>query len=99
MTRPVGLIDPGALEQTAAMARLRVEPNDRERLETELEQILDYFALLAEADVDDLCPTTHPLVAGVRLREDVPASLPTSYDPVHAGPDRDERFIVVPNVL
>lgn len=99
MTRSVSSIDPGALEQTAAMARLKVEPNDRKRLEAELEQIVDYFALLAEADVENMNPTTYPLMTGVRLREDVPAILPTSYDPVHAGPDRDERFIVVPNVL
>ena len=95
----MGQIDPGALEQTAAMARLRVEPDEREELLAELERIVEYFALLAEADVDNLLPTTHPLMTGTRLREDVLAPLPTAYDPVEAGPDRDQRFIVVPNVL
>ena len=49
----MGQIDPGALEQTAAMARLRVDPDEREELIAELERIVEYFALLAEADVDD----------------------------------------------
>lgn len=99
MTRSVGQIDSGELEQTAAMARLRVDPDEREELIAELERIVEYFALLAEADVDDLHPTTHPLMTDTRLREDVLAPLPTVYDSVEAGPDLDQRFIVVPNVL
>lgn len=81
------------------MARLRVGAHERARLEGELSRIVDYFAVLAEADVDDLRPTTHPLSAGSRLRDDDVSALPTAYDPVRAAADRDERFIVVPNVL
>ena len=81
------------------MARLRVDADDRGRLEAELSRIVDYFALLAEADVDDLQPTTHPLSTGSRLRDDEVAALPCAYDPVRAAPERDGRFIVVPSVL
>lgn len=81
------------------MARLRLGAHESARLEAELARIVDYFALLAEADVDDLRPTTHPLLTGSRLRDDEVSDLPTSYDPVRAAPDRDDRFIVVPNVL
>ncbi len=81
------------------MARLRVGADERARLEAELSRIVDYFAVLAEADVDDLRPTTHPLLTGSRLRDDDVSTLPAAYDPVQAAPDRDERFIVVPNVL
>lgn len=91
--------EPGTLDATAAMARLRVGAHERARLEAELSRIVDYFALLAEADVDHLRPTTHPLSSGTRLRDDQVSTLPTAYDPVQAAPDRDDRFIVVPNVL
>ncbi len=99
MTRAVGQREPGILEATAAMARLRVGADERARLEAELSRIVDYFAVLAEADVDDLRPTTHPLLTGSRLRDDEVSKLPTAYDPVRAAPERDGRFIVVPNVL
>ena len=99
MTRSVGQIQPNALEVTAAMARLRVGASARARLETELSRIVSYFAVLAEADVDDLQPTTHPLLTGSRLRDDDVSTLPTTYDLVRAASDNDERFIVVPNVL
>lgn len=99
LTRSVDQTAPGTLEATAAMARLRLGAHESARLEAELSRIVDYFALLAEADVDDLRPTTHPLLTGSRLRDDEVSDVPTSYDPVRAAPDRDERFIVVPNVL
>lgn len=99
LTGTVDQSRPGTLDATAAMARLRVGAHERARLEAELARIVDYFALLAEADVDHLPPTTHPLSSGTRLRDDRVSTLPTCYDPVSAAPDRDERFIVVPNVL
>ena len=89
----------GILDATAAMARLRVGAHERARLQAELARIVDYFALLAEADVDHLPPTTHSLSTGTRLRDDRVSTVPTTYDPVSAAPDRDGRFIVVPNVL
>lgn len=89
----------GILDATAAMARLRVGAHERARLQAELARIVDYFALLAEADVDHLPPTTHPLSTGTRLRDDRVSTVPACYDPVSAAPDRDGRFIVVPNVL
>ena len=81
------------------MARLSIGAEALAGLEAELSRIVNYFAVLAEAEVDDLQPTTHPLLTGSRLREDIVSTLPTTYDPVQAAPDRDDRFIVVPNVL
>jgi len=81
------------------MARLRFDGDDRGRLEAELSRIVDYFAVLSEAEVEDLQPMTHPLSTGTRLRNDEVTVVPTAYDPVRAAPDLDDRFIVVRSVL
>lgn len=82
------------------MARVTLgDGAERARLEAELTRIVDYFAILAEMDVDHLPPTTHPLSVAPSLRPDEVTPLPVTYDPILAAPDRDDRFIVVPNVL
>ena len=58
------------LDVTAYMARLRLSSAERERLRTEVQQILSYFDLMAALDVSGVEPTTHALQPRNRLRPD-----------------------------
>lgn len=108
------------LQTTARMARLSLSAADEERLRRAVERLLEHCSHMASLPVDDLEPTTHPLLAKNRLRADevpvepaaggaagdaagpasaVPAPDPSA-DPFLANaPEREDRFILIPNVL
>lgn len=84
---------------TARMARLTLTPSEVEKLRAAVEQMLSHFSHMREIDVEGLAPTTHALLRENRLREDREDTASLA-DAVLAGaPEREERFIVIPNVL
>jgi aspartyl-tRNA(Asn)/glutamyl-tRNA(Gln) amidotransferase subunit C len=87
------------LYATARMARLTLAPDEVERLRAAVEQVLSYFSHMREIDVDGLEPTTHALLSENRLREDRPQDAALQERLLGNAPEREERFIVIPNVL
>ncbi len=93
------------LQTTARMARLRLEAGEEERLRRAVEQLLSYCSQMAALELDRLEPTTHALLTANRLRPDDPGSAEGGLgrDPPEAlldnAPEREERFILIPNVL
>jgi len=92
-------MDAGELTETARMARLNLSEEERERLRAAVEQMLAYFSHMKEIDVAGLEPTTHALLRENRLRQDVGADPFDSDTLLGNAPEREERFIVIPNVL
>ena len=84
---------------TARMARLSLTPREMEKLGEAVEQMLGYFSHMREIDVEALQPTTHALAEQNRAREDTERTVDVSDTLVDNAPQRDERFIVIPNVL
>jgi aspartyl-tRNA(Asn)/glutamyl-tRNA(Gln) amidotransferase subunit C len=84
---------------TARMARLTLAPGEVEKLRAAVGQILAYFSHMREIDVDGLEPTTHALLSENRLREDRPDHTGLQDRLLENAPEREERFIVIPNVL
>ena len=83
----------------ARLARLALTDDEVERLTDELGAILDAVGVVAELDLADVPPTSHPLDLVNVLDEDEPRpSLPL--DEVFANaPDRDgDHFRVPPTV-
>jgi aspartyl-tRNA(Asn)/glutamyl-tRNA(Gln) amidotransferase subunit C len=65
-------LSPEEVRRIAALARLRLSPEEESRLAGELSAILDYVRQLEELDVSGVEPMTHALAAGeTPLREDV----------------------------
>lgn len=86
------------LAATARMARLTLAPQDLENLGKAVEQMLRYFSHMKEIDVDGLAPTTHALLRENRVRADENEA--SQADALLSNaPQREERFIVIPNVL
>jgi aspartyl-tRNA(Asn)/glutamyl-tRNA(Gln) amidotransferase subunit C len=101
-------MDAGELVTTARMARLTLSEEEKAKLGAAVEQMLAYFSHMKEIDVQGLVPTTHALLRENRLREDREAensSLPDGSGLeitdtlLGNAPEREERFIVIPNVL
>ena len=68
-------LSPDEVRRIAALAKLRLSPEEETRLAGELSAILDYVRQLEELDVSGVEPMTHALAAGeTPFRED--AALP-----------------------
>lgn len=101
------------LQTTARMARLSLSVAEEEKLRRAVERMLEYCSHMASLPVDDLEPTTHALLSKNRLRPDEGPAEPSAGVPVATGPapsqpadallanapEREDRFILIPNVL
>lgn len=87
------------VEHVAFLARLGMTPDELDRLQGQLNQILDEYAKLAELDTDHIAPTAQTIELENILRDDVVTpSLPRDRILGNA-PQRDGPFIVVPPIL
>jgi len=88
------------LQTTARMARLSLSPAEEEQLGRAVERMLSYCSHMASLPVDDLEPTTHALLKKNRLRPDEGPVTARPMDALLANaPEREDRFILIPNVL
>jgi aspartyl-tRNA(Asn)/glutamyl-tRNA(Gln) amidotransferase subunit C len=87
------------VEHVAHLARLGMTGPEIERLQGQLNQILDEYAKLAELDTEAIPPTAQTIELENILREDeVRPSLPQAAVLANA-PARSGEFIVVPPIL
>jgi len=93
-------MDTKELFQTASLARLELDENEAQVLSQEVTQMLEYFSLMSEVDVEGLEPTTHALMKNNRLRPDTIAEQKVDPDEMlENAPDLEDRFVLIPNVL
>ena len=89
-------IDREQLLHVAHLARLELREDEVERLEGQLNDILDAVSKVSELDLADVPPTSHPLELVNVWRDDEPGpSLPLE-DVFANAPERDGDFFRVP---
>jgi aspartyl-tRNA(Asn)/glutamyl-tRNA(Gln) amidotransferase subunit C len=87
------------VEHVAHLARLGMTSEELDRLQGQLNHILDQYAKLAELDTDAIPPTAQTIELENILRDDVATpSLPQAAVLGNA-PVREGDFIVVPPIL
>lgn len=87
------------IDYVAKLARLKLDPAERERLSLQLENILSYVQKLNELKTDTVDPTQHILpVQNVTRPDEIKSSLPPSAVLNHAPKTRD-NFFIVPQVI
>ena len=87
------------VEHVAFLARLGLSDRELDRLEGELNHILDQYAILARLDTSSIPPTAQVVELDSILRDDVAtASLPVEAVLANA-PAVDGGFISVPPIL
>ena len=87
------------VEHVAHLARLGMTSEELDRLEGQLNQILDRYLTLAELDTDAIPPTAQTIELENILRDDVATpSLPAEAVLANA-PAREGDFIIVPPIL
>jgi aspartyl-tRNA(Asn)/glutamyl-tRNA(Gln) amidotransferase subunit C len=92
-------IQPQEVREIAALARLRLDDAEVERMTHELDAILGYIDTVMNLDTGDAEPMTHAVPFDCPLREDVPGEpLPVEQALANA-PRRDGGYFQVPRII
>ena len=87
------------VEHVALLARLELTPDEKQRLQSDLNSILDHFQRLQELDTSAIEPMTHAIPMTNVFREDVARpSLPVG-EVLAAAPEAREECFVVPRIV
>lgn len=87
------------VEHVAHLARLGLGDSELTRLESQLNHILEQYAVLATLSTDDIAPTAQTIEVENILREDiVTPSLPAEVV-LRGAPERSGEHIVVPAII
>lgn len=87
------------VDHIAALARLRLDADERTRLTRELGDILAYVEKLAELDLEDVSPTSHVAESGTPTRADEVKPSPVVEEALAAAPAREGRYFRVPRAV
>jgi aspartyl-tRNA(Asn)/glutamyl-tRNA(Gln) amidotransferase subunit C len=91
------MIDREQVLHVARLARLRLGPDEVERMSSELSSILDHIEKIEQLDLDHVAPTSHVVELENVLREDEPRpSLPRERA-LEGAPDASDEGFRVPS--
>lgn len=87
------------IEKVAQLARLNLKPEEKSRLQKDLDSILDYVAQLNELDTKEVEPTSHALNLENVFRKDAVKSWPVCDEVLKHAPKVEGHFFKVPKVI
>jgi len=89
-------IDREQLLHVAHLARLELRDDEIERLEGQLNDILEAVSKVSELDLEDVPPTSHPHDVVNVWAEDEPRPCLSAEDALANAPEREGDFFKVP---
>jgi len=89
-------IDREQLLHVAHLARLELREDEAERLEGQLNDILEAVSKVSELDLSDVPPTSHPLEVVNVWGDDEPEPCLSSAEALANAPEREGDFFKVP---
>jgi aspartyl-tRNA(Asn)/glutamyl-tRNA(Gln) amidotransferase subunit C len=93
-------IDASTVESIAALARLELDPGERERIVRELQAILSYVEQLQALNLEGIEPTSQVTEgAPPPLRKDEVVPCDVREEALAQAPDRDGDYFRVPQVV
>lgn len=87
------------IEKIAELARLNLKPEEKAKLEKELEAILGYVKNLESLDTKNVEPTSHVLNLENVFREDEVKPSKVCDDVLKHAPSAEGKFFKVPKVV
>ena len=87
------------VRRVAALARLRLEPGEEERLTADLDHILDAFAKLRALDTTGVPPARALAEPATPLRDDDVVNPPADEALLANAPAREGRHFRVPKII
>ncbi len=100
-------IDPKTVEKTATLANLDLTwglspeeaPAALAKLAGEMDNIVSYMDILAEADTSGVEPLYSPMIEPQMPREDIPQNSGLAEDLLNQSPERWGDFFTVPKII
>ena len=86
------------IEHMAVLARLKLTPEEKERISGQMGTIIEYIEKLNELNTDDVEPTAHVLGLHNVFREDEPATTP-HHNPISESPAHSKGHYEVPQII
>ncbi len=87
------------VDHVAALARLALDEDERERIVHDLAGILEHVEEIAALDLADVPPTSHPLPLVNVTRPDVVGPTVSRDEVLASAPDVEDRRFRVPRIL
>ncbi len=85
--------------ELAELARLQLSPEEVERMQRDLDSILEYVDKLSELDTEGVPPTAHVLDIATPYRADEVAGVLPVEEVVRNAPVHDTTSMIVPKVI
>jgi aspartyl-tRNA(Asn)/glutamyl-tRNA(Gln) amidotransferase subunit C len=92
-------VDASTVKRIGRLARIRVEENEVEKYQAELNAILDFVEQLGEVDVEGVEPMTSVTPMTLRRRDDVVSDGGYPERIVANAPVTEDNFFMVPKVI
>lgn len=92
-------VDASTVKRIGRLARIRVEENEVEKYQAELNAILDFVEQLGEVDVEGVEPMTSVTPMTLRRRDDVVTDGGYPERIVANAPVTEDNFFMVPKVI
>ena len=87
------------VDDVAHLSRIKLDPQELEKISGQLSSILDFIDKLKSVNTDNIAPTSHILPVSNVLRQDQPGvSLPAG-KALENAPEKRDNFFVVPKVI
>lgn len=87
------------LDKVAKLARIKLKPEEKEKLSKDLDNILAYIETLSRLDTKDTPPTSHVLALENVFRPDEVRKTEIREQVLEAAPERDGNFFKVPKII
>lgn len=87
------------IEKVAALARLNLKEDEKEKLRQDLNAILQYVKKLEELDTRNVIPTSHVLDLENVFRKDEVKESQVRESALSHAPSKEEKFFKVPKVV
>ena len=86
------------VEKIAALAKLNLSEDEKEKFTVQLSEILDYVEKLNELDTTNIKPLYHVLEFDTPLRDDIPKISLTREEALMNAPAKEDGYFKTPKV-
>lgn len=87
------------IDKLGQLARLKIEPDQKESLRGDMQQIIGFIEKLQELDTTGVEPLQHLTTEINRLREDEVVPSISTEEALQNAPLKDSNFFLVPKVI
>ena len=87
------------ITELEALAKIRLTDGEKEKVKTQLAEILDYADILCELDTSGVVPSSHPFESANALREDTAGLSLTADEVTASAPETQDGYFAVPRVF